>query len=140
MSGYNSGDNNAKMKQAVEDFKNRDDVIAAFKKKYGDDWKDKRERAANNYYAYGETDVSKMIKNMDNADKLMKSNESWDTNTADTQMRNIEKARKELKDMNMYGKVMNDNEQAEKFIQSQVSDSVSEAQLRTLLAQMKQTK
>ena len=70
----------------------------------------------------------------------MKSNESWDTNTADTQMRNIEKARKELKDMNMYGKVMNDNEQAEKFIQSQVSDSVSEAQLRTLLAQMKQTK
>ena len=140
MSGYNSGDNDAKMKQAVDDFKNRDDVIAAFKKKYGDDWKDKRERAANNYYAYGETDVSKMIKNMDNADKLMKSNESWDTNTADTQMRNIEKARKELKDMNIYGQVMNDNEQAEKFIKSQVSDSVSESQLRTLLAQMKQTK
>ena len=140
MSGYNSGDNNAKMKQAVDDFKNRDDVIAAFKKKYGDDWKDKRERAANNYYAYGETDVSKMIKNMDNADKLMKSNESWDTNTADTQMRNIEKARKELKDMNIYGQVMNNNEQAEKFIKSQVSDSVSESQLRTLLAQMKQTK
>ena len=77
---------------------------------------------------------------MDNADKLMKSNESWDTNTADTQMRNIEKARKELKDMNIYGQVMNDNEQAEKFIKSQVSDSVSESQLRTLLAQMKQTK
>ena len=35
---------------------------------------------------------------------------------------------------------MNDNEQAEKFIKSQVSDSVSESQLRTLLAQMKQTK
>ena len=81
-----------------------------------------------------------MIKNMDNADKLMKSNESWDTNTADTQMRNIEKARKELKDMNIYGQVMNNNEQAEKFIKSQVSDSVSESQLRTLLAQMKQTK
>ena len=162
MDGYNTGNNDAKMNKAIDDFKNRDDVIAAFKKKYGDEWKKQRERAAENYFAYGETDVSKMIKNMDNADKLMKSNnaveenQKWDQNQADTQIRNIEKARKELKDMNMYGKIMNDNEQAEKFVQSQVQSYVKnelkneknptqkaaeyEGKVRTLLSQMKQVK
>ena len=90
------------------------------------------------------------------SNNAVEENQKWDQNQADTQIRNIEKARKELKDMNIYGKIMNDNEQAEKFVQSQVQSYVKnelkneknptqkaaeyEGKVRTLLSQMKQVK
>ena len=59
--GYNDGlTKEEKMSAYQEDFRNRDDVIQFCKDNYGDDWKEYRDRMADNYVPRGFTDLKEM--------------------------------------------------------------------------------
>lgn len=59
--GYNDGlTNEEKMSAYQEDFRNRDDVIQFCKDNWGDEWKEYRDRMADNYVPRGFTDLKEM--------------------------------------------------------------------------------
>ena len=59
--GYNDGlTKEEKMSAYQEDFRNRDDVIQFCKDNYGDEWKEYRDRMADNYVPRGFTDLKEM--------------------------------------------------------------------------------
>lgn len=59
--GYNDGlTKEEKMAAYQEDFRNRDDVIQFCKDNYGEEWKEYRDRMADNYVSRGFTDLKEM--------------------------------------------------------------------------------
>ena len=69
--GYNDGlTKEEKMAAYQEDFRNRDDVIQFCKDNYGEEWKEYRDRMADNYVSRGFTDLKEMKEMMKYSDAI----------------------------------------------------------------------
>ena len=129
MEGTRSGDKQAQMKHAIEDWRNRDDVNSFYKREYGAQAKARMDRAASNYIERGFSDVKEQKQGMKYADKLVANNAEYnDENTTEERKREIlERAdrqammalkfKSELKDQQSYG-AMFDEDKQRKYIES----------------------
>ena len=129
MEGTRSGDKQAQMKHAIEDWRNRDDVNSFYKREYGAQAKARMDRAASNYIERGFSDVKEQKQGMKYADKLVANNAEYnDENTteerkkeilerADRQAMMALKFKSELKDQQSYG-AMFDEDKQRKYIES----------------------
>jgi len=129
MEGTRSGDEQAQMKHAIEDWRNRDDVNSFYKREYGAQAKARMDRAASNYIERGFSDVKEQKQGMKYADKLVANNAEYnDENTTEERKREIlERAdrqammalkfKSELKDQQSYG-AMFDEDKQRKYIES----------------------
>lgn len=129
MEGTRSGDKQAQMKHAIEDWRNRDDVNSFYKREYGAQAKARMDRAASNYIERGFSDVKEQKQGMKYADKLVANNAEYnDENTTEERKKEIletadRKAmmalrfKSELKEQQSYG-VMFDEDKQNKYIES----------------------
>ena len=129
MEGTRSGDKQAQMKHAIEDWRNRDDVNSFYKREYGAQAKARMDRAASNYIERGFSDMKEQKQGMKYADKLVANNAEYnDENTTEERKKEIletadRKAmmalrfKSELKEQQSYG-VMFDEDKQNKYIES----------------------
>ena len=129
MEGTRSGDEQAQMKHAIEDWRNRDDVNSFYKREYGAQAKARMDRAASNYIERGFSDMKEQKQGMKYADKLVANNAEYnDENTTEERKKEIletadRKAmmalrfKSELKEQQSYG-VMFDEDKQNKYIES----------------------
>ena len=129
MEGTRSGDKQAQMKHAIEDWRNRDDVNSFYKREYGAQAKARMDRAASNYIERGFSDMKEQKQGMKYADKLVANNAEYnDENTTEERKKEIletadRKAmmalrfKSELKEQQSYG-VMFDEDKENKYIES----------------------
>ena len=129
MEGTRSGDKQAQMKHAIEDWRNRDDVNSFYKREYEAQAKARMDRAASNYIERGFSDMKEQKQGMKYADKLVANNAEYnDENTTEERKREIlERAdrqammalkfKSELKDQQSYG-AMFDEDKQRKYIES----------------------